>query len=68
MGEASGGGAHPFKYLPVHPHFVLWSVTAKSVNPVTGTNWQGIGVVPDIPVPATEALEAALDHLKGAGD
>ena len=63
VGEVSGGGAHPFEYLPIHPHFVLWSVTAKSVNPITGSNWQGVGVQPDIQVPADRALEPALEHL-----
>ena len=63
VGEASGGGAHPFEYVRIHPHFVLWSVTAKSVNPITGTNWQGVGVQPDIRVPANQALEEALRQL-----
>lgn len=64
VGEVTGGGAHPFEYLPVHPHFVLWSVTAKSVNPITGGNWQGVGVQPDIRVAADKALQAALNHLR----
>lgn len=67
VGETSGGGAHPFHYLPIHPHFVLWSVTAKSVNPITGGNWQGAGVAPDIVAPAEDALDAALAHLAQAG-
>jgi hypothetical protein len=32
---------------------------ARSVNPVTGANWQGTGVVPDIAVPEAEALDVA---------
>jgi hypothetical protein len=32
---------------------------ARSVNPVTGTNWEGTGVVPDIAVPAAEAYDVA---------
>jgi C-terminal processing protease CtpA/Prc len=32
---------------------------ARSVNPVTGTNWEGSGVVPDIAVPAAEAHDVA---------
>lgn len=63
VGEASGGGAHPFEYLPVHEHFVLWSVTAKSINPLTNGNWQGVGVVPDVLVSAEDALETALSQL-----
>ncbi|MEO1137432.1 MAG: S41 family peptidase, partial [Pseudomonadota bacterium] len=59
IGEASGGGAHPFEYLPIHPNFVLWSVTAKSINPITGGNWQGVGVSPDVEITADKALEEA---------
>ncbi len=64
VGEVSGGGAHPFEYLPIHPHFVLWSVTAMSVHPVTGGNWQGTGVIPDIKTAPGDALAAALADLK----
>lgn len=64
VGETSGGGAHPFEYLPIHPHFVLWSVTAKSVNPITGGNWQGLGVVPDVQIEAASALEEATRLLQ----
>lgn len=63
IGETTGGGAHPFEYLPIHPHFVLWSVTAKSINPITNSNWQGVGVQPDVPVPAEKALDVALAEL-----
>ncbi|MEO1252546.1 MAG: S41 family peptidase [Pseudomonadota bacterium] len=67
VGETSGGGAHPFDYLPIHPHFVLWSVTAKSVNPITGGNWQGVGVKPDIAAPADQALGVALKEIARGG-
>ena len=32
---------------------------ARSVNPVTGTNWEGTGVTPDIAVAAAEAYDVA---------
>ncbi len=64
IGEVSGGGAHPFDYLPVHPHFVLWSVTARSVNPITGGNWQSVGVQPDIEIAAADALRAAEEAFR----
>jgi hypothetical protein len=32
---------------------------ARSVNPVTGGNWQGTGVVPDRAVPEAEARDVA---------
>lgn len=63
IGETSGGGAHPFENVPVHPQFVLASVTAKSVNPITGSNWQFVGVTKDIATPSADALGRALEHL-----
>jgi hypothetical protein len=32
---------------------------AKSLDPATKTNWEGIGVEPDVKVPADAALETA---------
>ena len=60
IGEPTGGGAHPFEYRRVAPHFVLSLAEARSVNPITGGNWQGVGVKPDVPVPAERALDTAL--------
>jgi hypothetical protein len=33
---------------------------ARAVNPITGGNWEGSGVQPDVQVPAADALEVAL--------
>ena len=45
---------------------------ARSVNPVTGTNWQGTGVIPDTAVPGDDAYNVAygkaLRHVTELGD
>lgn len=66
IGEVTGGGAHPFEYRRVHPHFAVDLPEAKSINPVTGSNWQDIGVKPDVAVPAEQALEKALELARKA--
>jgi hypothetical protein len=66
VGERSGGGAHPFKYRRVHPHFVLSLAEGRSINPTTGGNWQGTGVIPDVQVPADQALDVALKLARAA--
>lgn len=38
----------------------------RAVNPVTGTNWEGVGVQPDVPVPADQALERALEAARAS--
>ena len=68
IGETTGGGAHPGGRIKATNKFNVWTPTARSINPITNSNWEGIGVVPDINIPANEALiEAhleALDSLK----
>jgi Peptidase family S41/N-terminal domain of Peptidase_S41 in eukaryotic IRBP len=67
LGEATGGGAHPTRPMPISATMMMGVPFARSVNPVTGTNWQGTGVVPDVPVPAGEAYDRAyrlaLQHV-----
>jgi C-terminal processing protease CtpA/Prc len=60
VGEPSGGGAHPFSYRRVGAHFVLSLPEGRSINPLTGKDWQGVGVLPDVRVPAAQALDEAL--------
>ncbi|MER8181990.1 S41 family peptidase [Kitasatospora sp. NPDC094015] len=66
VGETTKGGAHPTERFPLTPHIAVTVPTARSINPVTGTNWEGVGVVPELAVPAEDALTAALDHLRAA--
>jgi retinol-binding protein 3 len=36
---------------------------ARAINPITHTNWEGVGVKPDIAVPANQAWDAARKLL-----
>jgi hypothetical protein len=66
IGETTGGGAHPvdgriFANLNVGMSLPF----GRAVNPITGTNWEGTGVTPDIEVPQEKALDVAhLEALK----
>ncbi|MEO8182770.1 MAG: S41 family peptidase [Deltaproteobacteria bacterium] len=59
IGQDTAGGAHPTQPYPVAGGFVLMVPWGESISPITGTNWEGIGVVPDVATPADEALETA---------
>jgi hypothetical protein len=59
IGETTGGGAHPTMVVPISSTIAIAVPFARSINPVTGTNWQGTGVVPDVAVPAGEAYGVA---------
>ncbi len=69
VGETTGGGAHPTRGMPVTDHFGVGVPFARSINPVTKTNWEGTGVKPDVAVPADQALATAhLLALKKAAE
>jgi C-terminal processing protease CtpA/Prc len=59
VGETTGGGAHPGGAKPIDDHFVMFVPRGRAINPVTKTNWEGVGVKPDVAVDADEALEKA---------
>jgi hypothetical protein len=59
IGHATGGGAHTTRPIPITENLVITVPFARSVNPVTGANWQGTGVLPDVEVPAAEAYDEA---------
>lgn len=61
IGEKTGGGAHPTKAIPISKTLAMSVPFARSINPITGTNWQGTGVVPDVEVPAAEAFDVAYE-------
>jgi len=67
IGETTGGGAHPTRMIPISATMGISVPFARSVNPVTGTNWQGTGVIPDTTVPAADAYDVAyrkaLQHV-----
>ncbi len=59
IGETTGGGAHPTAVRPLSATMAISVPFARSVNPVTGTNWEGSGVVPDVSVAADVAYDVA---------
>ena len=59
VGETTGGGAHPSRAFRLTDHFAISVPYAKSVSPITGGNWEGDGVAPDVAVPAAQALQTA---------
>ena len=59
VGETTGGGAHPVAPHRIDDQFSIGVPFARAINPITKTNWEGSGVSPDVPVPASDALHTA---------
>lgn len=62
VGEVSGGGANPGGIKRINDNFFAFIPMGRAINPYTGTNWEGVGVQPDIPTTAEKAL--LVSHLK----
>jgi hypothetical protein len=59
IGETTGGGAHPVAGHRIDDHFMIGVPSARAVNPISKTDWEGTGVEPDVKAPAEEALDVA---------
>ena len=67
VGETTGGGANPGRARQLTPNFSVFVPNGRAINPITKTNWEHTGVVPDVKVPSADALDTAqklaLDRL-----
>ncbi|MBX3431017.1 MAG: hypothetical protein KF779_15640 [Hyphomonadaceae bacterium] len=59
VGEPSAGGANPGGLIPVGDNLAVFVSVATPINPITGRNWEGAGVQPDVSAPVAEALTRA---------
>lgn len=59
VGETTGGGSNPVGRFRVGQGIVVVIPTSRTTNFVTKTNWEHVGVKPDIAVPAAQALQTA---------
>ena len=68
VGETTGGGAHPGGVMAINGGFAIFVPNGRAISPITNTNWEGVGVLPDVDVRSELALEKAqtlaLEKLK----
>jgi Peptidase family S41/N-terminal domain of Peptidase_S41 in eukaryotic IRBP len=59
VGETTRGSAHAGVFHRIDDHFGMRIPETKAINPFSTTDWEGVGVEPDIKVNAAQALETA---------
>lgn len=59
IGSGTWGGANPGGMVPLDDHFAMFVPNGAAVNPISKTNWEGVGVKPDIAVEPAQALATA---------
>jgi C-terminal processing protease CtpA/Prc len=65
VGERTRGGAHAGVFYRIDDHFGMGIPEVKAVNPFSKTDWEGVGVEPDVKVEAREALGTAMRLAAG---
>jgi hypothetical protein len=60
IGETTGGGAHLVSANDVGHGFSANVPYARALDPVTKTNWEAVGVKPEIRIGADSAVDAAV--------
>lgn len=66
VGETTGGGANPGEVFDVNNLLETFIATGTAINPITKTNWEGIGVIPEYKTTADAAYEKALELAQKA--
>ncbi|HEX9171303.1 MAG TPA: S41 family peptidase [Telluria sp.] len=64
IGERTWGGAHPARPYRLGDHFFAVIPSRRTISPITRTNWEGVGVIPDIAATPDTALAVAKDLLQ----
>ena len=64
FGQATPGAADHITPVRVSSHVLAFLPEARVRDAVTGTNWEGTGVVPDIACEPARTLEAAVERLQ----
>ena len=72
IGEQTAGGANPGRPYPINTHLSVTVPNGQVQMALSGTNWEGTGVTPDVSVEAVDALRVAhtraLEQLSTARD
>lgn len=64
VGAPTWGGAHPTAPYRLGDHLLAFIPNERSISPVTGGNWEGVGVVADVKTAPADALAVATELLQ----
>lgn len=63
VGQTTAGASHSIDFLALDENFLIQLPTSSSINPVTQTDWEGVGVIPHIKTHKENALQMAYKKI-----
>jgi hypothetical protein len=64
VGSRTWGGAHAARPYRLGDHFLVSVPDARFISPITHTNWEGTGIMPDVEAAPGDALKVAQELLQ----
>lgn len=64
IGKPTWGGAHPGRPYRLSDHFYAWIPSRRTISPITQSNWEAVGVMPDVAAEHDDALEVGKALLQ----
>jgi C-terminal processing protease CtpA/Prc len=68
VGQTTGGGANPGRSMRINDNLSVFIPTGKAINPVTKTNWEGVGVIPEVATTVEDTYGKTLDLAQKAAE
>jgi len=68
IGQTTGGGANPGGTRGINADLSVFIPTGRAINPITKTNWEGVGVIPEVQTPPEETMDKAHELAKIAAE
>ena len=68
VGQTTGGGANPGRSMGINENLGVFIPVGKAINPITKTNWEGVGVIPEVEASIEETLDKAHELAKVAAE
>lgn len=64
VGDRTVGAAHFGSVVPIGDDYAAFIPIGRAFDPATGRDWEGVGIAPDVDVPADDALRVALEMIE----
>jgi hypothetical protein len=63
IGETTAGANHFGGFEPIGGGLAVFLPVGRTIDPATGEDWEGTGIIPDVAVPPMLALQEALKRV-----
>ena len=68
VGQTTGGGANPGGTRRINENLSVFIPTGRAINPITKSNWEGVGVIPEAETSVEDSYDKAVELAQEAAE